>query len=126
MVGKAIQKLKNELWLLHVNDEAIWKALVGKLSFAVNETIKRIVDGERPTEETVKELIDMKKLAHGNNEVQKTEENRKQYAAAVLRACEVTIHCEHSESVRKLDPRSFFRITFNFICKFYKLSVFRF
>ena len=55
---------------------------------AVKETVKRMVDGVQATEETVKNLIDMEKLAFGHPEVGKTEECRKQYAAAVLRACE--------------------------------------
>ena len=87
MTGKAIQELKNELCLLHQKDEQIKKALVGKLSFAVKQTIKSIIDGDHPTEAIVKELINMEKLAYKNPEVQRTEESRKQYAAAVLRAC---------------------------------------
>ena len=83
MTGKAIQVLKNELCLLHKDDEEIRKAMVGKLSFAVKETIKSIIDGDHPTEDMVKELIDVEKLAY--SKVQRTEESRKQYAAAVQR-----------------------------------------
>ena len=88
MAGKAIKELKRELHLLHGVNEPIIKALAGKLTFAVKETVKSIVDGEQPNEETVKKLIDMEKLAFGHSEVEKTDENRQQYAAAVLRACE--------------------------------------
>ena len=88
MAGKAIQELKHELHLLHGVNERIIKALTGKLTFAVKETVKGIVDGEQPNEETVKKLINMKKLAFENSEVEKTEESRQQYAVAVLRACE--------------------------------------
>ena len=55
---------------------------------AVKETVKGMVDGVQPTEETVKKLIDMERLAFGHPEVEKTEESHQQYAAAVLRACE--------------------------------------
>ena len=88
MAGKAIKELKRELHLLHGVNEQIIKALAGKLTFAVKETVKGIIDGEQPNEETVKKLIDMEKLAFGHSEVEKTDENRQQYAAAVLRACE--------------------------------------
>ena len=79
MTGKAIQELKN--------NKSIRNAPVGKLAVAVKQTIKSIVDGEQVTEETVKELIDMDKLSYGHPEVQRTEESRQQYAAAVLNAC---------------------------------------
>ena len=46
------------------NNKSIKNAVVGKLAFAVKQTIKRIVDGEQVTEETVEKLIDMKKLAY--------------------------------------------------------------
>jgi len=88
MAGKAIQELKRELCLLRGVNESLIKALVGKLTFAVKETVKSIVDGVQPTEETVKELIDMERLAFGHSEVERTEESRQQFAAAVLRACE--------------------------------------
>ena len=88
MAGKAIQELKCELHLLHGVDEPIIKALAGKLTFAVKKTVKGIIDGEQPNEETVKKLIDMEKLAFGHSEVEKTEESRQRYAVAVLRACE--------------------------------------
>ena len=88
MAGKAIQELKRELDLLHEVNEPIIKALAGKLTFAVKETVKGIINGKQPTEETVKKLIDMERLAFGHPEVERTEESRQQYAAAVLRACE--------------------------------------
>ena len=79
MTGKAIQELKN--------NKSIRNALVGKLAVAVKKTIESMVDGEQVTEETVKELIDMEKLSYGHPEVQRTEESRQQYAAAVFNAC---------------------------------------
>ena len=88
MAGKAIEQLKHELQLLQGHNEPIRKALAGKLTFAVKETVKSIVDGVQPTVETVKKLIDMDKVAFGLPEVEKTEESREQYAAAVLRAFE--------------------------------------
>ena len=88
MAGKAIQELKRELQLLHGVNEPIIKALAGKLTHAVKETVKSIIDGEQPNEETVKKLIDMEKLAFRHSEVERTDESRQQYAAAVLRACE--------------------------------------
>ena len=75
MTGKAIQVLKN--------NESIRDAPVRKLAVAVKQTIRGIVAGQIVSEETVKEMIDMKKLS----EVQRTEENRQQYAKAVLDAC---------------------------------------
>ena len=70
-------------------NEPIIRALAGKLTFAVKETVKGIVDGDQPNEETVKELIDMERLAFRHSaEVERTEESRQWYAAAVLRACE--------------------------------------
>ena len=59
-------------------------ALAGKLAFIVRQTIARIVDGEQPTEEEVKQLIDMDKLAFRCSNLERTEENRQRYAAAVL------------------------------------------
>ena len=88
MAGKAIQEVKHELQLLHGVNQRIIKALAGKLTFAVKETVKGIIDGEQPNVETVKKLIDMEKLAFGHSEVETTEEGRQLYAAAVLRACE--------------------------------------
>ena len=87
MIGQAIQELKSELRRLHGDKEPIRKALAGKLAFAVKQTIKKILDEEQVNEETVKELINMEKLAYDHPEVQKTEESRRQYAAAVLYAC---------------------------------------
>ena len=88
MAGKAIQELKRELHQLHGGNEPIIKALAGKLTFAVKETVKGIVDGVQPTEETVKKLIDMERLAFRHPEVERTEESRQKYTNAVLRACE--------------------------------------
>ena len=88
MTGKAIQQLQRELHVLHGENEPIKRALVGKLAFAVRKTVKSIVDEVQPTVESVKELIDMERLAFGHPEVERTEERREQYAAAVLRACE--------------------------------------
>ena len=87
MIRKAIQELKSELWMLHGDNEPIRKVLAGKLAFAVKQTIKKILDGEQVNEEIVKEMINMEKLAYDRPEVQKTEENRRQYAAAVLYTC---------------------------------------
>ena len=86
--GKAIKELQRELHLLHGDNQALGRVLAGKLAFVVRETVKGIVDGVQPTEETVKNRIDMEKLAFGHPEVERTEESRQQYAAAVLRACE--------------------------------------
>jgi len=88
MAGKAIKELKRELDLLHGTHEPMVKALAGKLTFALKETVKGIIDGEQPNEETVGKLIDMERLAFKHPEVERTEESRQQYAAAVLRACE--------------------------------------
>lgn len=90
MAGKAIKALQRELQLLQGDNEPIRRvlALAGKLTFAVKETVKGFVDGVQATEDTVKNLIDMERLAFGHSEVERTEESRQQYAAAVLRACE--------------------------------------
>ena len=87
MIGKAIQELKSQLRTLHGDSKAIRNALAGKLAFAVKQTIKKILDGEQVNEETVKKLINMEKLAYDHPEVQKTEESRGRYAAAVLCTC---------------------------------------
>jgi len=87
MTGRAIQELQNELRVLHGDNAPIRKALAGKLAFAVKQTIKRIVDGQQPTKNTVKQLIDVDKLAFQQPEVHRTEESRQQYAVAVLCAC---------------------------------------
>ena len=91
MTGKAIQELKNELRMLHGENVSISNALVGKLAVVVRQTIEKIVDGEQPTEEEVKQLIDMDKLAFRCSHLEKTEENRQRYAAAVLLACKKTL-----------------------------------
>ena len=87
MTGRAIQELQNELRVLHGDNAPIRKALARKLAFAVKQTIKRIVDGQQPTKDTVKQLIDVDKLAFQQPEVHRTEESRQQYAVAVLCAC---------------------------------------
>lgn len=88
MAGKAIEELQRELQLLHGDNEPIRRVLAGKLTSAIKKTVKGVVDGVQPTEETVKKLIDLEKLCFGHPEVERTEESRQQYAAAVLRACE--------------------------------------
>lgn len=62
MARKAIKQLQCELQILHVDNQPIKKALEGKLTFALKETVKSIVDGAQPTVETVKELINMRNL----------------------------------------------------------------
>ena len=86
--GRAIRELKNKLRLLHGDDG---ETLAGKLAFAVRQTIKRLIDGEDPTEETVEELIHMDRLAHNIPQVQRTnlEKSRQQYASAIIRACKL-------------------------------------
>ena len=91
MSGKAIQELKRELSMLHGENVATSNALAGKLAFVVRQTIKRIVDGEQTTEEEVKELIDMDKLAFRCSNLEKTEENNQRYSAAVLHTCKKTL-----------------------------------
>ena len=88
MTGKAIEELQRELQLLHEDNEPIRRVLAGKLTFAIKKTGKGIVDGVQPTEETVKNLINLEKLSFGHPEVERSEESRQRYAAAVLRACE--------------------------------------
>lgn len=98
---KDSRQLQQELHSLHRDEELIEK-LAGKLQFAVKETVKNIVNGERPTTETIldNKLINMKKLAL--MECEKCNENVKKckcklnepiasledYAAVVLRVCE--------------------------------------
>lgn len=96
---KDSRQLQQELHSLHRDEELIEK-LAGKLQFAVKETVKSIVNGERPTTETIHKLINMKKLAL--MECEKCNENVKKckcklnepiasledYAAVVLRVCE--------------------------------------
>ena len=98
---KESRQLQKELQSLH-SDEELIETLARKLQFAVRETVNLIVNGERPTTETIlkKKLIDKKKLAHITCE--KCKENIKKckcewneplasledYAAVVLRVCQ--------------------------------------
>ena len=93
----ALQKLDKELELLHGNDNQqtlMRKDLVKKLAFTVEQTIKIIVDGKDPTEEMVKEFIDKRKRAatkSPNN--QKSDDNRRQYVGAIIKACKAASAC---------------------------------
>ena len=87
MASKAIKQLPDELQPLH-GDKKTRGELAERLAFAVRKTVKCIVDGTQPTVDTVKEMIDINRLALKHAEVYNTEESRQQYAAAVLRACE--------------------------------------
>ena len=78
MAGKAIEELKNNKSL---PDETIQK-----LTFAIRETIKKIVEGQQVTEDMVKQLIGKKK----SSKSKKQEHNFEHYAPAVLQACENT------------------------------------
>ena len=89
-MGEAIQNLKDELRLLHGEDESIRTALAGKLAPVVKKTIQSITGGEDPSEEMVEKMIDMKKLSYRNPQV--STGSGQQYAAAVIRACKMT-HC---------------------------------
>jgi len=94
-------QLQKELRSLH-SDEELIETLARKLQFAVRETVKLIVNGERPTTETIlkKKLIDKKKLAlikcekcKENVKKCKCESNEpvaslEEYAAVVLRVCQ--------------------------------------
>ena len=98
MAEIARQKLDKELELLHGNDDAqnsMRKDLVKKLGFTVQQTIKAIIDGKDPTEEMVKEFIDKRKKPAStkspNN--QKSDDNRRQYVDAVLKACKAASEC---------------------------------
>ena len=90
IVKEAIQNLKDELRLLHGEDESIRTALAEKLAPVVKKTVQSISCGEDSTEEMVEKMIDIKKLSYRNPQVSKG--SVKQYAAAVIRACEMT-HC---------------------------------
>lgn len=94
LAGKAIKQLKCELQVLHGDNEPIRKVLEGKLTFAVKETVKSIVDGAQPTVETVKEWINMDRLAYGYPELERTTERRHQYATAVLSACQRAVNIQ--------------------------------
>ena len=98
MAEIARQKLDKELEFLHGNDDAqnlMRKDLVKKLGFTVQQTIKAIVDGKYPTKEMVKEFIDKRKkpAATKSPNNQKSDDNRRQYVDAVLKACKVASAC---------------------------------
>ena len=78
MAGKAIEDLKNNDLLL--------EDTIRKLTFAIKETIKKIVEGKQVTEDMVKQLIKKKKTSKSQNQVQ----NFEHLAPAVLQACENT------------------------------------
>ena len=109
MARIALQKLDKELKLLHGNDdEQTRKEMVKKLAFTVHQMIKIIVDGKHPTEEMVKESIDkIKKLATKSPNNQKSDDNRRQYVAAVLKACEVASACGDADCQEKSTQVSF-------------------
>ena len=97
---KADRILQRELYSLH-GDEELIETLAGRLASAVNGTVHSIFNGERPTTETVKKLINMKKLVSIKSKCIKGKPNVKQcdckfneafksaedYAAVVLRVC---------------------------------------
>ena len=98
MAEIARQKLDKELEFLHGNDDAqnlMRKDLVKKLGFTVQQTIKAIVDGKYPSKEMVKEFIDKRKkpAATKSPNNQKSDDNRRQYVDAVLKACKAASAC---------------------------------
>ena len=98
MAEIARQKLDKELEFLPGNDDAqnlMRKDLVKKLGFTVQQTIKAIVDGKYPTKEMVKEFIDKRKkpAATKSPNNQKSDDNRRQYVDAVLKACKAASAC---------------------------------
>ena len=88
MIGEAIKQLKHELQILLGEDEPTKGTLAGRLAVLVRKTVNGIVDGVHPTIQMVDQHIDMNKLAFRRPEVDRSDEGRQQYAAAVLRACE--------------------------------------
>ena len=78
MAGKAIEELKNS--------KSLPDKTIQKLTFAIRETIKQIVEGQQVTEDMVKQLIGKKKPSKSK----KQEQNFEHYAPAVLQACENT------------------------------------
>ena len=108
MARIALQKLDKELKLLSGNDDKqTRKEMVKKLAFTVHQMIKIIVDGKHPTEEMVKESIDkIKKLATKSPNNQ-SDDNRRQYVAAVLKACEVASACGDADCQEKSTQVSF-------------------
>ena len=108
MARIALQKLDKELKLMPGNDDKqTRKEMVKKLAFTVHQMIKIIVDGKHPTEEMVKESIDkIKKLATKSPNNQ-SDDNRRQYVAAVLKACEVASACGDADCQEKSTQVSF-------------------
>ena len=76
MAGKAIEDLKN--------NNSLPEDTIEKLTFAIKETIKKIVEGQQVTEDMVKQLIAKKKKPKSK----KQEQNFEHFAPAVLQACE--------------------------------------
>ena len=112
MAEIARQKLDKELEFLHGNDDAqnlMRKDLVKKLGFTVQQTIKAIVDGKYPTKEMVKEFIDKRKkpAATKSPNNQKSDDNRRQYVAAVLQACKAASACGDADCQEKSSQASF-------------------
>ena len=112
MAKIALQKLKKELEFPHGNDDAQNSMrkddLVKKLAFTVQQTIKIIIDGKHPTEEMVKEFIDKRKpTASKSPNNQKSDDNRRQYVAAVLQACKAASACGDADCQEKSSQASF-------------------
>lgn len=107
MAKIALQNLDKELESLHGNNDEqklMRKDLVTKLAFTVQQTIKFIVDGKNPTEEMVKEFIDKRKpkpAATKSPNSQRSDDNRRQYVAAVLQACKAASACGDSDCQEK-------------------------
>ncbi|XP_068698209.1 uncharacterized protein [Montipora foliosa] len=78
MAGKAIEDLKN--------NDLLPEDTIRKLTFAIKETIKKVVEGQQVTEDMVKQLIRKKKTSKSQNQ----EQNFEHFAPAVLQACENT------------------------------------
>ena len=78
MAGKAIEELKNHKSLPHKT--------IQRLTFAIRETIKQIVEGQQVTEDMVKQLIEKTK----SSKFKKQEQHFEHYAPTVLQACENT------------------------------------
>ena len=112
MAKIALQKLDKELELLHGNDdEQMRKDLVNKLAFTVQQTIKFIVDGKDPTEEMVKEFIDKRKpkpAATKSPNNQKSDDNRRQYVGAILKACKAASACGDGDCQEKRSTQASF------------------
>lgn len=110
----ALQKLDKELELLHGNDDQktlMRKDLVKKLAFTVEQTIKIIVDGKDATEEMVKEFIDKRKpkpAATKSPNNQKSDDNRRQYVGAILKACKAASACGDGDCQEKRSTQASF------------------